>query len=72
MLGLERKRHELELEEAARNAVRDLERELVKEKDKHIEVLLTTITKHHEEIISRLPTVNVDRVIKQEKRTDSS
>jgi len=72
MLGLERKRHEMEVEEAARAAVVDLERQMLREKDRHMETMLNTIEKHHNEIISRLPTVHVDRQITQDKRTDPS
>ena len=72
MLGLERKRHEMELEEAVRNTHWDASQKLEQEKDRHIEQMLNTINKHHEEIISRLPTVHVDRHITQGKRTDST
>jgi len=63
-LGLDRKRHELELEEATIHGAREAEDKLLREKDRHIESMLATINKHHEEIISRLPTVHVDRQIK--------
>ena len=71
MLGLERKRHEMEIEEAVRSAHWDASQKLEREKERHLEAMLATINRHHEEIISRLPTVHVDRQITQEKRTDS-
>jgi len=72
MLGLERKRHAMEVEEAARAAVVDLERQMLREKDRHMETMLNTIEKHHNEIISRLPTVHVDRQIKSNTKNKSS
>ena len=62
-LGLERKRHEFELEEAAVHGAQEASIKLEVAKDRHIETMLTTINKHHNEIISRLPTVHVDRQI---------
>jgi len=71
-LGLERKRHELEIEEAASHAVRDLEREMDRDRNAHTDEMIKTMRDYHQEIISRLPTVHVDRNIKQSKRTDPS
>lgn len=64
-LGLERKRHEMEVEEAIRNTHWEASQKLEREKDRHMEALLNTINLHHKEIIQRLPTVHVDKQIKQ-------
>lgn len=67
-LGLERKRHEMEIEEAIRNTHWEASQKLEREKDRHMEALLNTIDVHHKEIIQRLPTVHVDRAIEEKRR----
>jgi len=64
-LGLERKRHQMEIEEAVRNVQFSAGQELLREKTSNFDNIMKTVEKHHTEILSRLPTVHVDKQVKQ-------